>query len=894
MCGVIGLIYDTPHPQLGRVAAELLRTLEYRGYDSTGAAIQSDDGVWLAKGVGAPSLLVETLGIVHQPGHTFCGQVRWATFGAVTEANSQPHEVRCKTHIYGAHNGNVTNCDTLKIWLTSEGHDVVSDNDGEMVVHTIEHDFALQLASRPVAQRDDAEVRRACMRAAILRAADRLQGSYAAVVVDPVSHRLWAIKQGSSLYFGVGTDEDGRRFAIASSDLSSVLKLTRIVIPVSEGEMVEFTPDEWQLIAVRDRVIKTATGPQQVRAGERLERKPVRSRLRAKDTALLPPFETFMEQEIAAQVATTREIVTLFQGGSPGLLALRPLLEAAPADDLAAVRAALDILRDEVDDDRIQAAFASLRKLPGTRALVAAVPAGLVPLLTQAAGDAIIDRMASAEAGFLGELATATPGSAAGDTEARLTIRLLDALLERDEVDEFGSALDSFADRCLDALGRGGRTYMVCCGSSYHAARAAAIFFNEIAHTELIPILPGEFRGQYAHSLLDGDLFVAVSQSGETKDLIDVMNGVIESGRDISRVALVNNVNSTLAQEKADLVIPLRCGPEIAVPATKSFMNQLMVLYCMAVRLGARRIRVTSGAAALGTAARAAVEIQVRERLERLERLPELIGETLEASEAAVDVAARQLYLAPSIHILATRIETVALEGALKIREVVLNHTEGFEGSEFKHGPNTILGFNTIFGLAQVDGLLELLGDRLGTLVERALAAGYDATAVRRLVQAATDTLQAPASRAFALSKGEQALLDEVLEPAALLEALYADYPLVYVTGPDERDVQLTVSAINTHKIRGASTVVIAEDHPALRQAASKAPAGNDSYRSVFVQLPRTGDTLMVVFSATVVLQRLALMMSSAKARELSRRGIREHGVHPDVPKNVSKSITVD
>ncbi len=82
-------------------------------------------------------------------GRAFCGQVRWATFGAVTDENSQPHVVRCKSFLYGAHNGNVTNCDDLKAWLTAEGHDVLSDNDGEMVVHTVEHFFARELAGAP-------------------------------------------------------------------------------------------------------------------------------------------------------------------------------------------------------------------------------------------------------------------------------------------------------------------------------------------------------------------------------------------------------------------------------------------------------------------------------------------------------------------------------------------------------------------------------------------------------------------------------------------------------------------------------------------------------------------------------------------------------------------------
>ena len=84
MCGVIGLIYEKARGDLGRVSAELLKTLEYRGYDSTGAAIQGQgEEVTLVKGVGAPSVMVHRLGIVDLAGQILCGQVRWATFGAV-------------------------------------------------------------------------------------------------------------------------------------------------------------------------------------------------------------------------------------------------------------------------------------------------------------------------------------------------------------------------------------------------------------------------------------------------------------------------------------------------------------------------------------------------------------------------------------------------------------------------------------------------------------------------------------------------------------------------------------------------------------------------------------------------------------------------------------------
>lgn len=202
-CGVLGLSLAKISLRMGEYASTLLRALEYRGFDSTGAAFQGEgEDIVLLKDVGAPSTLVKTLGIDKQPGQIFCGQVRWATFGAVNKVNAQPHEVKCKRHLYGAHNGNITNTRELKVFLTKEGHTVLSDNDGEMLVHCVEHYFDIEMdkAGNPT----DAELRKACMRQGIIRTAETIVGSYAAVIVDPITRTSWAIKAGSSLYFGVG------------------------------------------------------------------------------------------------------------------------------------------------------------------------------------------------------------------------------------------------------------------------------------------------------------------------------------------------------------------------------------------------------------------------------------------------------------------------------------------------------------------------------------------------------------------------------------------------------------------------------------------------------------------------------------------------------------------
>ncbi|MGE0791367.1 MAG: SIS domain-containing protein [Sandaracinaceae bacterium] len=791
MCGVIGLSVARPRKDLGAIAGELLRTLQYRGYDSTGAVIQGTDVV-LKKGVGAPSDLIHSLGIVDLAGDTFCGQVRWATFGAVDEANAQPHVVRCKTFLYGAHNGNVTNCDALKEWLTARGHTVLSDNDGEMVVHLVEHYFAAALAEGYA--RDEG------MRRAVVRASHQLEGSFAAVIVDPETRTLFAIKRGSSLYFGVGEDAEGA-FGLASSDLSSVLKRTHVLLPLTEGEYVEFRAGDY---TVR-RIDGTPEGTQ-------LVREPRRSRLRVEDTALAPGFTTFMAQEIAAQPKAAADALRMFEGGDQAVRAVDRVVDGWTEDLESSLTARIEALRGLYADDDLRAQLETIATSEAGRALAKLE----------------LDRpLGSEESAFLGDLLELVP-------ERASLVRALDAYLEGREIARLTEAASACAKTMSEALEAGGRIYFVSCGTSFHAAKAASLFFAELARAEVIPLLPGEFRGQYAKTIADGDVLVAVSQSGETKDLIDVINQVRADGRAVRLIGVVNNLNSTLAQEKCEIVVPLGCGPEIAVPATKSFINQLCVFYGLARALGAERKLPIGPALPVAS----------------------LIEQTLSSTEAAVEEAAELLYLAPSIHLLATRLLAVAKEGALKVREVVLNHTEGFEGSEFKHGPNTILGFNTLFGPAGVEALLARLADTMGE-------ASDPAAHVREGL-------------------------------AHAMDALYQDYPLVFITGPERRDIDLTISQLNTHKIRGVSTVVIAEEDERLRAAAMKPPANNPGYRAVYIPLPASGDTLMTTFTATVALQRLALRMSERKMAYLEGLGKRDHGVHPDVPKNVSKSITVD
>ncbi|MDD4035167.1 MAG: SIS domain-containing protein [Candidatus Cloacimonadaceae bacterium] len=884
-CGVLGMALPKVSLNLGAHASKLLKALEYRGYDSTGAAFLGDDPskITLLKDVGAPSTLVKTLGIEKQSGKIFCGQVRWATFGFVNKVNAQPHEVKCKRHIFGAHNGNITNTRELKVFLTKEGHTVLSDNDGEMLVHSVEHYFDIEMRrnQNPI----DPEARKACMRQAIIQTAEKMNGSYAAVIVDPETQCSWAIKAGSSLYFGVG-EVDDLPFCLASSDLTAVLRFTKMLVNLREGEFVEYTSDTYQVYALRNLKFKRLNQPDEVYAtGSKINTRAVYSKLRAEDVELLPDFEYFMEQEIYAQSESTGKLIKLFQGGSNTGKSMLKIIDSAGVRDLL-TQNMLEILGETNPESKLKR-FDDLCASKTVQDFYASAQKDYSAIFDVAVKEDFDKKyFFSNEKNIFIELM-----GKEYDQQRLIIAKALDSISEQVDVSEFEHSVQDFLSLIKNTISNNRNAYSIACGTSFHATKIAALFFNEIAKIELIPILPGDFRGEYSYSIKDNDLIIGVSQSGETKDLIDIFNDIDSTNLDVRKVVLVNNMNSTLGQEKSDVAIPILCGPEIAVPATKSFMNQITLFYYLAIRIADMKLKELD--TDLDPNERKQRQEMLVRRFKSLADIPMLLKETVVKTDDMIDSMAAKIYMEPSLHILATKISGVAMEGALKIRETVLNHAEGREASEFKHGPNTILGKNTVFGVKHVRSFVRSFSQLIDDIDEQADAKGISAKEQKDLLKALADYVFTH-NMPFNLSAAGTELFNKTVQGQDFFEPLYRNYPLIYVTGPDERDVNLTISQINTHKIRGSNTYVIAEENEHLLKNASLNPNEAGYYHWAYVMLPKTGDSLMTCFSATIVLQLLALRMSIRKMKKLDLLGVKDHGVHPDVPKNVSKSITVD
>jgi len=218
-----------------------------------------------------------------------------------------------------------------------------------------------------------------------------------------------------------------------------------------------------------------------------------------------------------------------------------------------------------------------------------------------------------------------------------------------------------------------GRIWIVACGTSWHAGQVGKYLLEEMVRAPVQVDIGSEFR--YRDPLVEkGDLFITISQSGETADTLAAAREAKRKGAHV--VSIVNVVGSTLARE-SDGVLYTHCGPEIGVASTKAFTAQLTALYLLALHLA--RVRNVMSAA------------DGKAWLDRLVRLPVLVERVLNREAEIVAIAKRYhkkrnfLYLGRGINY------PVALEGALKLKEISYIHAEGYAAGEMKHGPIALI-----------------------------------------------------------------------------------------------------------------------------------------------------------------------------------------------------------
>ncbi|MCP9455326.1 MAG: glutamine--fructose-6-phosphate transaminase (isomerizing) [Nitrospira sp.] len=217
------------------------------------------------------------------------------------------------------------------------------------------------------------------------------------------------------------------------------------------------------------------------------------------------------------------------------------------------------------------------------------------------------------------------------------------------------------------------RIWIVACGTSWHAGLVGKYLLEELARIPVQVDIASEFR--YRDPLIGkGDLLLAISQSGETADTLAAAREARAKGA--RAVSIVNVVGSTLARE-SDGVLYTHCGPEIGVASTKAFTAQLTALYLLALHVA--RVRGTMTA------------VDGKAWLDRLVRIPSLV-EGLLGREAEIIAIAKRYHKKRNFLFLGRGINyPIALEGALKLKEISYIHAEGYAAGEMKHGPIALI-----------------------------------------------------------------------------------------------------------------------------------------------------------------------------------------------------------
>jgi glucosamine--fructose-6-phosphate aminotransferase (isomerizing) len=219
------------------------------------------------------------------------------------------------------------------------------------------------------------------------------------------------------------------------------------------------------------------------------------------------------------------------------------------------------------------------------------------------------------------------------------------------------------------------RIVIVACGTSWHAALVGRYMLEELTG---IPV-EVEYASEYRYRrqiIVPGTIAIAISQSGETADTLEALRAAKATGS--RAIGIVNVVGSTIARE-ADGGIYLHAGPEIGVASTKAFTSQIVALALLALHIG-RHHGLT--------------EAQGQELAFELARLPELVDDALELAPV-VERLAQEFVTTPTCLYLGRGINfPVALEGALKLKEISYIHAEGYPAAEMKHGPIALIDAN--------------------------------------------------------------------------------------------------------------------------------------------------------------------------------------------------------
>ena len=214
---------------------------------------------------------------------------------------------------------------------------------------------------------------------------------------------------------------------------------------------------------------------------------------------------------------------------------------------------------------------------------------------------------------------------------------------------------------------------LIGCGTAYHSCLVAKYWFEELTSLSIETDIASEFR--YRKVRFDKNaLYIFVSQSGETADTYAALD--LCKKENVKTCSVVNVVESSIARN-SDCVLPIHAGPEIGVASTKAFLGQMLVLYLLTLKISEIRNDIDKK--------------EYKNKITELKKIPNLISESLKEEEK-IQLIAKDIYMSKGSMFLGRGSSfPIALEGALKLKELSYLHAEGYPAGEMKHGPLALI-----------------------------------------------------------------------------------------------------------------------------------------------------------------------------------------------------------
>jgi len=245
---------------------------------------------------------------------------------------------------------------------------------------------------------------------------------------------------------------------------------------------------------------------------------------------------------------------------------------------------------------------------------------------------------------------------------------------------------------------------IIACGTSYNAGLVAKYWFEDIARIRCNIEVASEYR--YRHPiLLDGTLFVTISQSGETADTLEALKTARKINKKINTLCICNSAESSITRE-SELTFLTHAGPEIGVASTKAFTTQLVALALLVTSMGVIQKTINKK--------------QEKAIVEGLKRLPGLVNKALKQEDQIIELAKRFKDKTSALFIGRGTMHAIAMEGALKLKEISYIHAESYPAGELKHGPIALIDESIpVIAIAPNDELLGKLKSNLQEIKSR-------------------------------------------------------------------------------------------------------------------------------------------------------------------------------